>query len=525
MLLATLLWGTSALAQESTASPTVARDVAPVTLDGSTIFFVSGSESFPSEQRAQNVQGRLIDVAGRSSSMTLDVSVSPVQLGHAVIVDGEEIVVATVVDAEREGLGDTELMAEVWRDLILTAVRNYRGARSSEARQQGLVTGAIWTVSFVTFTALLIFVSRRLSSKGERIVRRYLRQVEEATQEIVRARAITEVVTVTVQGIFVAVWFVALYYYVTVVLFSFAETRAFATVLLTYVTDPVSSAWRAIVDFLPSAVVLILIFLVTRYLIRIARVTFENIEAGTVRIEGFQQHWVWPSYNIVRGLLIISAIILAFPYIPGSDSAAFQGMSILLGVMVSIGSNSVVSNVLAGLFVIYRRSTNVGDRIKIGDHIGEVVAIKLTETHLKSFKNELISIPNGQLLNSEVINYSQHIDGRGLLVHTNVGIGYDEPHHKVEELLVEAAKMTKGIKKSPPPFVMRKELGDFAVIYEINGFSTRGDQIPRTLSDLRGNILDVFHRAGVQIMSPHYEGDPEIPKIPEVPEPAADAAE
>ncbi|WP_299852523.1 mechanosensitive ion channel domain-containing protein [uncultured Roseovarius sp.] len=519
LLLTVLLCLIASMGHSQTQEEVSTDLTAPVVVDGQTVITLSGTSSFSAEDRAAVVSQRIIEIADASESMSMNIDVIENEFGHAVNIDGAQVVIVTGPDAGREGLDDTLLTARLYSELIQESIRLYRVERTSAARQRGLIAGLLWTAVFVAFTAILVWLNRHLKTRVERLIQRKWRVVEEATQEIVRSRAIAEVVAVAVQGVLMVLYFVVLYYYVSIILFSFAETRPVATLLLNHFTDPIIEAGHAFVGFIPSLIVLLIIFFVTRYLIRIARVTFENIEAGTVRIDGFQAHWVWPSFNIIRAVLIASAIILAFPYIPGSDSAAFQGMSILLGVMVSIGSNSVVSNILAGLFVIYRRSTNVGDRIKIGGHIGEVTAIKLTETHMKSFKNELISIPNAQLLNSEVVNYSQHIDGRGLLLHTTVGIGYDEPQQKIEALLIEAARQTNGIKKSPPPFVLRSALGDFAVTYEINGFSTRGNQIPRILSDLRGNILDLLHREGIQIMSPHYENDPETPKIPEVPEP------
>ncbi|WP_172292689.1 mechanosensitive ion channel family protein [Pseudoruegeria sp. HB172150] len=510
-----------AVAQDE--SPAVIPDTASVIVDGRVVFEVMGTSGYSASDRATDIADRLVQVASASDSLTIETEVVEHQFGHQIQIDGVPIVIVTQPDAVLAGFQDTEVIADIWAQFAKDAIRFYRVDRSSDARIRGLISGLIWTGVFILFTVALIWLNRRLKKRSENIIAGYLKQVEEATQEIVRTRALTEVASVAVQGVFVLLWFVALYYYVSVVLFSFAETRGVASLLLNYVTDPVIGALQSFVDFIPSLIVLLIIFFITRYLIRIARVAFENIEAGTVRVRGFQKHWVWPSFNLVRAFLIISALILAFPHIPGSDSAAFQGMSILLGVMVSIGSNSVVSNVLAGLFVIYRQSTSVGDLIEIGDHMGEVTAIKLTETHLKSSKNELISIPNAQLLNSEVKNYSQSIDGRGLLIHTPVGIGYDEPQQKIEALLIEAAKKTSGIKSTPSPFVLRKELGDFAVTYEINGYSKRGEQLPRILSELRSHILDVFHAAGVQIMSPHYEGDPETLKIPEVPTKGATA--
>jgi len=172
---------------------------------------------------------------------------------------------------------------------------------------------------------------------------------------------------------------------------------------------------------------------------------------------------------------------------------------------------------MAGLFVIYRRSTNIGDRIKVGDQVGDVVEIKMMETLIKSVKNEMVSIPNAQLLNSEVVNYSRKIDGRGLLVHTTVGIGYEEPQDKVEAMLIEAARRTRDLKQSPEPFVLWAQLADYAINYQVNAFTTRGSSLPRILSDLHRNIVDVFNENGVQIMTPSYEADPEELKIPAEP--------
>ena len=200
---------------------------------------------------------------------------------------------------------------------------------------------------------------------------------------------------------------------------------------------------------------------------------------------------------------------------PWFGFGAFQGLTILAGVMVSLGSNTVVSNVMAGLFVIYRRSTNVGDRIQVGDMIGDVVDIKLMETLIKSVKNEMISIPNSRLLNSEVVNYSRKIDGRGLLVHTTVGIGYEEHPKKVKAMLIEAANRTAGLKKSPEPFVLWTGLADYAINYQINAFTTRGSILPKIRSDLHENIVEVFNENRVQIMTPSYVADPQVPKLPE----------
>jgi small-conductance mechanosensitive channel len=258
---------------------------------------------------------------------------------------------------------------------------------------------------------------------------------------------------------------------------------------------------------------IVVIFFITRYFLKIVRLIFQNIELGVIHIPGFEPTWIWPTYKIARVAVIIFAVIFAYPYIPGSGTTAFQGITIFLGIVLSFGSSSVVSNLLAGLFVIYRRSINVGDWIKVKDQVGLVESVTVLETTLRSMKNELISIPNSQLLASELINYTRKGDTDGVVIHTSVGIGYEEPQRKVEALLLEAVGRTAGLKTEPPPFVLRSELADYAVVYEVNAFPTLLDAIPRLKSDLHANILDVFNANQVQIMTPSYIADPEVPKI------------
>ena len=165
------------------------------------------------------------------------------------------------------------------------------------------------------------------------------------------------------------------------------------------------------------------------------------------------------------------------------------------------------------MFVIYRRGINVGDWIEIKDQTGFVESITLLETQLRSSKNELISIPNTQLLGSELTNYTRQGDTNGILLHTSVGIGYEEPQRKVEKMLLEAARRTDGLETKPVPFVLRQALADYAVVYEINAYAKSVNSLPKLKSALHGNILDVFNENLVQIMTPSYESDPETPKI------------
>jgi small-conductance mechanosensitive channel len=212
-------------------------------------------------------------------------------------------------------------------------------------------------------------------------------------------------------------------------------------------------------------------------------------------------------------LVVAFALVVAYPYIPGSESAAFKGVSIFLGVVFSLGSTSIISNLIAGYALTYRRAFRVGDRVKIGDVIGDVTDVRLQVTHLRTAKNEAVIVPNSVILNSEVTNYSTFAKTSGLILHTTVGIGYEVPWRQVEAMLLEAAARTPGILETPAPFVLQRGLGDFSVVYEVNV----GCHDPRNMwllyNDLHRSIQDVFNEHGVQIMTPAYEADPQEPKV------------
>jgi small-conductance mechanosensitive channel len=252
---------------------------------------------------------------------------------------------------------------------------------------------------------------------------------------------------------------------------------------------------------------------VARVVLRVIKLFFEAVEHGGVELGGFDREWAQPTYKIVRIAVVACALIVAYPYIPGSQSEAFKGVSLFIGIVFSLGSSTAISNVIAGYMMTYRRAFRVGDRVKIGDSIGEVMEMRLQVTHLRSPKNEEIVIPNSQILGGEVLNYTSLSKDRGLILHTEVGIGYETPWRQVEAMLLAAAARTPGLGSKPAPFVLARRLGDFAVTYELNVPCGDVSAMLAQYSALHYHILDVFNEHGVQIMTPAYEGDPSEPKV------------
>ena len=487
--------------------------ISHVVIDGDELFVVRGSSALPASERAELVQTRILSVAEASVASTVEMHIRDGDLGKTILADGILITVVTTADAEYDQM-DFEVVAAHQAQAIEQAIIAYRKDRSDGARVGGVVETLIWSALFIVGSFLLLQLRNRLPNRIAKWIETRTMDVQVATNDMVRGPAIAALVNYALRMLILLSFVVFLYYYLSLVLLSFAETKPLAQLLITYITDPILGVLYGFIAYFPNLVAIAVIAGLTNFIIKGFRLFFKNVEIGTIRLKNFEATWIWPTFNIIRVVLVLIAIVISFPYIPGSDSAAFQGLTILVGVMISLGSNSVIANALAGIFVIYRRSTNIGDRIKVGKHIGDVVEIKLMETYLKSIKNELVSIPNSQLLNSEVVNYSTSIDRRGLLVHTTVGIGYEEPQEKIEAMLIEAASRTNGLKKTPVPFVLLTSLADYAINYQVNAHTSKGSLLPKIESDLHRNIVNVFNENKVQIMTPSYIADPDTPKLP-----------
>jgi small-conductance mechanosensitive channel len=301
--------------------------------------------------------------------------------------------------------------------------------------------------------------------------------------------------------------------YLGVVLAYWPWTRGLSRGLFGLALTPLQVLGLRFVANIPQLVFLAVLFLLVRFTLKIIRLFFEAVQRGTVALSGFDVEWAEPTYKIVRIAVVAFALVVAYPYIPGSESAAFKGVSLFIGILFSLGSSTAISNIIAGYMMTYRRAFRLGERVKIGDTVGDVIQMRLQVTHLRTPKNEEVVIPNSQILSGEVLNYSSLARTHGLLLHTEVGIGYETPWRQVEAMLLEAARRTNGLGTEPRPFVQLKRLGDFAVTYELNAPCVEVTAMNPLYSALHRNILDVFNEYGVQIMTPAYEGDTELPKV------------
>ena len=295
-----------------------------------------------------------------------------------------------------------------------------------------------------------------------------------------------------------------LYLVIPIVFSIFPFTRGWADDLFNLVWLPFRGIIVAVWDYLPNIFTILVIFFVMKYCIRFVKYVFEEIESGKLIISGFHADWAMPTYSIVRFLLYAFMFVMIFPYLPGSDSDIFKGVSVFIGILFSLGSSSAIANMVAGLVITYMRPFKIGDRIKIGDITGDVVEKTLLVTRIRTPKNEEITIPNSSILSGNTTNYSSHARNEGLIVHTTVTIGYDVPWKKTHSALLEAADRCENLLKDPKPFVLQTSLDDFYVSYQLNAYTNDANGVATVYSNLHQNIQDVFNERGIEILSPHY---------------------
>ena len=284
----------------------------------------------------------------------------------------------------------------------------------------------------------------------------------------------------------------------------FPQTKDLAYKLFSYIWDPIKSIFLGIVEYVPNLFTIFVIWLAVKYLVRFVRYLASEIQSERLKIGGFYADWAMPTFHIVRFLLYAFMIAMIYPYLPGSKSGVFQGISVFVGLIVSLGSSTVIGNIIAGLVITYMRPFKLGDRIKLNDTTGNVIEKTPLVTRIRTPKNEVVTIPNSFIMSSHTVNFSQSARDYGLIIHSEVSVGYDIPWRKTHQLLVEAALNTPGVVDDPRPFVLETSLQDYYPVYQVNAYIKDANQLAQIYSDLHQNIQDRFNEEGIEIMSPHY---------------------
>ena len=362
-----------------------------------------------------------------------------------------------------------------------------------------LVIGIAWAMIWLIgkgYSKLLLFIN----SKKDK----WLKNLSYKDYTFLAAEQELQVVLFLVKIFRWFVYAVLLYITLPIIFSIFPFSRDWADALFHLIWSPFKGVLIAIWEYLPNLFSILVIYFVMKYVIRFVRYIFHEIEAEKLKLSGFHADWAMPTYSILKFLLYAFMFVLIFPYLPGSDSNIFKGVSVFIGVLFSLGSSSAIANMVAGLVITYMRPFKIGDRIKIGDVTGDVVEKTLLVTRIRTIKNEVITIPNSSVLNGNTTNYSSEAIEKGLIIHTTVTIGYDVPWKDMHQALIDAALRTNLILDEPKPFVMQTSLEDFYVSYQINAYTREAGKQALIYSNLHQNIQDVCNERGIEILSPHY---------------------
>ncbi len=477
----------------------------PVFLRGRKIFDVfSGLGSYDTAERADRLSTRITTLAAS------DVDVEALQVLDGLsltTVRAGDMIIMSVTDDDALGRGTGRHEAAVSYAKIIREEVNRIRERST--LRSVLISVGISILLFILLIFILKGVGRffRWADNRVQVVgRARVRGVRVGQVEVLSRDRIMRAGRTATQIFRIAVYLFVVYVFLTTVFGLFPWTQSWSRLLLGYLIAPVRGLGGAVVAGAPDLLAIIVIILIVRWLIQGSNFIFAQLATGNITLPGFYAEFAEPTRKIVRFLLIVLGVMLVYPYTPIADSKVFQGLTIFLGVLFSLGSSTAIANIVAGVVLTYTRAFRIGDRIKVAETVGDVVEKTFLITRVRTPKNEDVAIPNSTMLSAQITNYStMALVGDGLVIHTSVTIGYDIPWPKVQDLLIEAAKRTTDVEPLPAPFVLQTALGDFSVVYQINAYTRAPERMPRILSDLHRHIQDTFAEAKVEILSPVYE--------------------
>lgn len=459
--------------------------------------------SFPPGERAAAVTKRIQKLA--DDYYFVNGSLRLVQQERSTDIVYGEATILSVSDVDALTMHyPRQRLATLYRNRIANAVEAYKEANSFSA--------LLKRVALTLLVLVILFFILWMINKLFRLIRQRIERQEGKRINGIRFRKYTFIgagdhtrLLIRLNGfIRLSVTALVLFFSLPLVFGLFPPTERLAGMLIGFVKAPFIQVLQSIWDYLPRLATIIVIITIFHYILRCLKFLKREIETGALKLPGFHPDWANLTYQVIRVLIYAFVLVLIFPYLPGSGSPVFNGVSIFLGALLTFGSSSSLGNIVAGLALTYMRAFKDGDRVKIGEVTGDIVEKNLLVTRVRTIKNEVISIPNANVLNNPTINFSKDAPDRGLILHTIITIGYDVHWKTVHELAVRAALATRFIESEPTPFVYQTSLDDFYVSYQVNAYTRYPNHQASTYSELYQHILDQFNEAGIEILSPHY---------------------
>jgi len=498
---------------QSDAEEIAVSEAADLTLANRHIFTMrsAGVAASPAV-RALTVQENLNSIVKRGGR--LEVTTRALPEGIAVLVDGTLVFRVLHEDLDPERGEEVQVAADA-------AVHNLRAAfgEMTELRDSNRLLTAIGysLLASLAFAGLLWALWRGYAWAARRLRDFVTRRAEGLSsgwgRDLAGRVGVTNLATVPLRLLAWLVTLLLAYEWVTLVLGFFPYTRPWSERLLGRLLTALGRFGTGILEAIPGLLFVMLIFLITRFVVRVMRVFFEGVQAGRVEVGWVDDATARPTGRLVTAIIWLFALVAAYPYLPGSGSEAFKGIGVFVGLMLSIGASGIVNQAVSGLMLMYTRALRPGEFVQIGDTEGTVASVGFLTTQIETLRHELINIPNAVIATSVTRNYSRLARDGGVRVATKVTIGYDAPWRQVQAMLLMAADRSAGLATDPAPKVLQTALQDFYVEYTL--LVTVPDPTRKyvALSELNAHIQDVFNENGVQIMSPNYEADPAAPKL------------
>ncbi len=489
----------------------------PLVVEGDTLFRLYDRRGgIQPEVRVKNIHQEILKT-GKSMQLLPD-SVYVYEGDYTTDIMAADRVIMSVSDNDAMWQNTTrQELAETYQEIIEAKVKELH---EQYGLQQKLL-GALYVSGIVLLIVVLIMLInwcyRRWKFRIMRTLMRHAQPIAIKDYEVLNLHQQGKVFMGVYNGLKYLMILVVLFICIPLLFAVFPETKSLTYTIIGYVWNPFVDIVMSVFGFLPHFFQIVVIILCFRYLVKGLRYLTNEIATGKLKINGFYADWAEPTYYILRLLCYSFMLVMIWPLLPNSNSEVFQGVSVFIGIIVSLGSSSIIGNVMAGMVMTYMRPFHVGDFIKYGDTEGFVIEKTVLVTRIRTRKNDVITIPNSNLMSSQTSNFTFSAKNYGIIVHTKVTIGYDMPWQHIRQLLMDAAHATKGLKQHPEPFVLVTALDDYYVEYEINAYTTNYEQLPIIYSELHHNILDSFHSHGVEIMSPHIYAhrtdlEPQIPK-------------
>jgi small-conductance mechanosensitive channel len=463
--------------------------------------------------RAEAAQHRIEVLADRHKGSA--VSHRPIPQGIAVEIDGASVFVVTPGDVDALGGATLQSTADEAERTLSLALREAQEQASVRYILKAVLLAVVGALIYVGVLYGIVAAKRRLS---ERLSAALQVKVQKLKVAGVIAVHPAQFLALTRRLIIFIAWLLGLfatYLWLAHLLGLFPYTRPWGEQLHGFLLGLLGSMLNGIVHAVPGLLTVVIIFVITRSVVHLIDGFFQRVEAQHIRIGWLDEDTAKPTRRLVTVVLWLFALVMAYPYLPGAQTDAFKGLSVLVGLMVSIGASSLVGQAASGMILMYSRALRAGEYVKVGDAEGTVAELGLFATRIQTGTGEELILPNAFVVANTTRNFSRGVLGRGFVLQVTVTIGYSTPWRQVHAMLLEAARRTRGILSEPLPYVIQAALSDFYVEYKLVAYA--GPEAPAqramAINDLNANVQDVFNEYGVQIMSPHYLGDPQHPQI------------